>query len=80
MFSCRPFVWLAAARQLRFEEGLVQTNHHCAESCLQGLSGLDGKNYFTLGFYAADQASEPSARMSKSISSFKSRMSGGSPR
>ncbi|PWU17280.1 MAG: S46 family peptidase [Bdellovibrio sp.] len=39
-------------------QGLVQTNHHCAESCLQGLSGLSGKNYFNLGFYAQDLSLE----------------------
>jgi hypothetical protein len=37
--------------------GLVQTNHHCAESCLEDLSSK-GKNYLAEGFYAKEFADE----------------------
>lgn len=37
--------------------GLVQTNHHCAESCLEDLSSKD-KNYLAEGFYAKEFADE----------------------
>ena len=59
MFSCRRFVWLAAARAASFRRtGWSRRITTARKAALQGLSGLDGKNYFTLGFYAADQASE----------------------
>jgi hypothetical protein len=37
--------------------GLVQTNHHCAEACLEDLSSK-GKNYLADGFYAREFADE----------------------
>jgi hypothetical protein len=40
------------------ENGLVMTNHHCAQECIQGLSTAQ-KDYFADGFYAKTQADEP---------------------
>src|SRR5579883_1858137 len=37
--------------------GLVQTNHHCAESCIEQLSTKE-KNYVATGFYAAEPKDE----------------------
>ncbi len=37
--------------------GLVQTNHHCAEGCLEDLSA-SGKDLFTTGFYAKEEKDE----------------------
>jgi Peptidase S46 len=37
--------------------GLVQTNHHCAEDCLEQLS-TSGKDLFTTGFYAKEGKDE----------------------
>ncbi|MBB3173576.1 hypothetical protein FHR90_001399 [Endobacter medicaginis] len=39
-------------------DGLVMTNHHCANECLSELSG-PGRNYMADGYRAAGQASEP---------------------
>ena len=33
-------------------EGLVMTNHHCARSCIENISGLTHKDYNRDGFYA----------------------------
>ncbi|MCK9684434.1 S46 family peptidase [Scleromatobacter humisilvae] len=33
-------------------EGLVMTNHHCARSCIENVSGLTHKDYNRDGFYA----------------------------
>ncbi len=38
--------------------GLVQTNHHCAEECLEELSTKE-KDLFTTGFYAKEEENEP---------------------
>ena len=38
--------------------GLVQTNHHCAEECLEQLS-TSKKDLFTTGFYAKEEKDEP---------------------
>jgi hypothetical protein len=40
------------------ENGLVMTNHHCAQECIQGLSTAQ-KDYFADGFFAKAQADEP---------------------
>ncbi len=40
------------------ENGLVMTNHHCAQECIQGLSTAQ-KDYFSDGFFAKAQADEP---------------------
>ncbi len=40
------------------EDGLVMTNHHCAQECIQGLSTAQ-KDYFQDGFYAKAIADEP---------------------
>ena len=39
--------------------GLVMTNHHCARSCIDTLSGLRKKDYNRDGFYARTSADEP---------------------
>jgi len=38
--------------------GLVQTNHHCAEECLEQLSTSE-KDLITAGFYAKEEKNEP---------------------
>src|SRR6516165_3781739 len=38
--------------------GLVQTNHHCAEHCIEQLSSA-GKNLVADGFYAKEEKDEP---------------------
>ena len=38
--------------------GLVQTNHHCVEECLEQLSTSE-KDLFTTGFYAKEEKDEP---------------------
>lgn len=38
-------------------DGLVMTNHHCAQRCIQGLSSAK-KDYFADGFWAPTQADE----------------------
>jgi len=38
--------------------GLVQTNHHCAEECLEELS-TNKKDLFATGFYAKEEKDEP---------------------
>lgn len=40
-------------------DGLVMTNHHCARSCIDAISGLAGKDYNRDGFLAAKPADEP---------------------
>ena len=40
-------------------EGLIQTNHHCVESCLEALSST-GVNYIRDGFFARARAEEKS--------------------
>ncbi len=37
--------------------GLVQTNHHCAEECIEQLSSA-GKDYIQAGFYAKEEKDE----------------------
>ena len=39
-------------------EGLVMTNHHCARSCIENVSGLTHKDYNRDGFYAKTTAEE----------------------
>ncbi|MBL8909320.1 MAG: S46 family peptidase [Archangium sp.] len=39
-------------------DGLVMTNHHCARECIEGLSGLDKKDYNKDGFWAKAQTDE----------------------
>jgi Peptidase S46 len=39
-------------------DGLVMTNHHCARSCIENLSGLQKKDFNHDGFYAKTQADE----------------------
>jgi V8-like Glu-specific endopeptidase len=39
-------------------EGLVMTNHHCARSCIENLSGLAHKDYNRDGFLAKTEADE----------------------
>jgi hypothetical protein len=38
--------------------GLVQTNHHCAEHCIEQLSS-ESKNLIAAGFYAKEEKDEP---------------------
>ena len=40
------------------EGGLVISNHHCAEACIQDISTAQ-RDYMRAGFYAAKQADEP---------------------
>jgi hypothetical protein len=40
-------------------DGLVMTNHHCARSCIQNVSGLQKKDFNKDGFIAKTQADEP---------------------
>ena len=39
--------------------GLVMTNHHCARSCIQSLSGIRKKDYNSDGFIASKLEEEP---------------------
>jgi hypothetical protein len=39
-------------------DGLVMTNHHCARTCIENLSGLTKKDYNRFGFYAKGTADE----------------------
>jgi hypothetical protein len=40
-------------------EGLVMTNHHCARTCIENLSGLQKKDFNKDGFFAKTMADEP---------------------
>jgi len=40
-------------------QGLVMTNHHCARSCIENVSGLTHKDYNRDGFLAKSEADEP---------------------
>lgn len=40
-------------------DGLVMTNHHCARTCIENLSGLQKKDFNKDGFFAKTQADEP---------------------
>ncbi len=49
-------------------EGLVMTNHHCARSCIENISGLTHKDYNRDGFFAkapADEARCPGMEMNQ---------------
>ncbi len=51
-------------------EGLVMTNHHCARSCIENVSGLTHKDYNRDGFYAkttADEARCPGMEMNQLV-------------
>lgn len=40
-------------------DGLVMTNHHCARTCIENLSGLQKKDFNRDGFFAKTLADEP---------------------
>jgi len=40
-------------------DGLVMTNHHCARTCIENLSGLQKKDFNKEGFFAKTMADEP---------------------
>ena len=40
-------------------QGLVMTNHHCARTCVENVSGLTHKDYNRDGFFAKATADEP---------------------
>ncbi len=40
-------------------DGLVMTNHHCARTCIENLSGLQKKDFNRDGFFAKTMADEP---------------------
>lgn len=40
-------------------DGLVMTNHHCARTCIENLSGLQKKDFNKEGFFAKTLADEP---------------------
>ncbi|MBL8921522.1 MAG: S46 family peptidase [Myxococcaceae bacterium] len=40
-------------------DGLVMTNHHCARTCIENLSGLQKKDFNKDGFFAKTLADEP---------------------
>jgi len=51
-------------------EGLVMTNHHCARSCIENVSGLTHKDYNRDGFFAkttADEARCPGMEMNQLV-------------
>jgi hypothetical protein len=51
-------------------EGLVMTNHHCARSCIENVSGLTHKDYNRDGFLAkttADEARCPGMEMNQLV-------------
>ena len=51
-------------------EGLVMTNHHCARSCIESVSGLTHKDYNRDGFLAkttADEARCPGMEMNQLV-------------
>ncbi len=51
-------------------DGLVMTNHHCARSCIENLSGLTHKDYNRDGFFAktdADEARCPGMEMNQLV-------------
>ncbi|MDX2008737.1 MAG: S46 family peptidase [Myxococcaceae bacterium] len=51
-------------------DGLVMTNHHCARTCIENLSGLSKKDFNKDGFFAktvADEAKCPAMEMNQLV-------------